>query len=89
MIIINQFFILAHPFCMASRPQLKKYRISLFYSYLVTPRPILGLCRGSSLTQFMLLLHCTVRPEYLREPRNEVGLLTSVERPVGFESGSF
>ena len=61
----------------------------LFNSYLAAPRPTLGHYRGDSLTNPMIItafLH--VRSEGHREPRSEVGSLSSAERLVGFEPGT-
>ena len=61
-----------------------------FNFYLAVPRPTLDDSQGDSITNLMLIavfLH--VRPECHREPRNEVGSLSPVELPAGFELGTF
>ena len=61
-----------------------------FNCYLAAPRPTLGHYRGGSLTHPMLItcvLH--IQPKGHRQPRNEVGSLSSGKHLVGFEWGTF
>ena len=61
-----------------------------FNFYLAVPRPTLGHSPGDSLTNLMLIIaFVQVQPESHREPRNEVGSLSPVERLASFEPGTF
>ena len=58
--------------------------------YLAVPQPTLGHSQGDTLTNPMLITaFVQVRPESHREPRNEVGSLSTAERLVGFDPGTF
>ena len=57
---------------------------------MAVPRPTLGHSQGESLTDPVLIIaFVQARPEGHREPRNKVGLLSPVDRVVGFKPGTF
>ena len=56
----------------------------------IWPRPTLGHYQGGNLTDPMLITYVLhIQPEGHQEPCNEVGSLSSAERLVGFEPGTF
>ena len=70
---------------------LKEYLLFLFLSFLFNcylDDPSLRHCRRGSLANPMLITeHILVPPEDHLKPRNEVGSLSTAERPVIFEPG--
>ena len=63
-----------------------------FNCYLTVPPPSLGHCWGDSFTHPMLITsHCVLnfRSESHREPRNKAGSLSTAERLLEFEPGTF
>ena len=69
----------------------RKCFVFIFFNcYFPVPQPTLGHSQRESLTDPVLITaFAQVRPEGHREPRNKVGLLSLVERLVGFKPGTF
>ena len=63
------------------------YFLNCFFA---APQPILGHCRGDSLTQPILITAIMrFRLEGQREPHDDAGSKSSAKRLVGFEPGTF
>ena len=62
-----------------------------FLSFLWLPKANFGPRQRRSLSNPMVITHSElqIRLEVCREPRNDVGSISPVERPAGFERGAF